>query len=306
MSENIQAYRLEINPKTAFGGKILGTTLFGQICWSIVERYGQNRLEELLNGYTENKPFLVVSDGFPENYLPLPILPSYFWQEQNIDRKELKKRKWLAVKNISESPDKWQLLAEKIDFGCEQNHLHNSINRQTASTGECQFAPYQSDEIWFSGNLDIYFLLDTEKFSASELEQVIRDISNIGYGRDASIGLGKFSIEEFVETDLFSRYAQGKDALTLASTCPQGLGFDADKSFYRVHTHFGRHGNLAVHGGNPFKKPVLMAETAAVLHREDGKCQNFVGQGISCVSQIYPNTVHQGYAPALWFDFISA
>ena len=77
----MQAYLLTLSPETAFGTPLVGDTLFGQICWGIAEQYGETRLEACLQGYTADHPFLVVSDAFPQNHLPLPTLPSGYWQQ---------------------------------------------------------------------------------------------------------------------------------------------------------------------------------------------------------------------------------
>ena len=306
----MNAYQLTITPKTAFGGKILGATLFGQICWAIAERYGDDVLSGCLKDYANGKPFLVVSDAFPTGFLPMPTMPSDYWQTSaETDRKILKKQKFISVDYLENPPKSWQQNARDLsDKAIASTHLHNSINRQTNTTGDKEFAPYQTSEIWFVGDLSVYLLLDENRLSFEQLKQVIDDIAKTGYGRDASVGLGKFEIIDFDSTDLFStdlfeKYNKGKDALSLSACCPQGLGFDKDKSFYQIHSHFGRHGNLAVHGGNPFKKPVLMANTGAVFHRENGDCPPFIGQGILGVSAVFQNAVHQGYAPCLWFDF---
>ena len=301
----MNAYQLTLTPKTAFGGKILGATLFGQICWAIAERYGNDVLSGCLKDYCQNNPFLVVSNAFPVGFLPMPTLPSHYWEtDTKTDRKALKKRQFIAVDCLKNPPKSWQKNACDLSNQAITNtHLHNTINRQTNTTGDKEFAPYQTSEIWFVGDLSVYLLLDENRLSVEQLKQVIDDIAKTGYGRDASLGLGKFEMTAFEKSDLFSQHTHGKDALTLAACCPQGLGFDTDKSFYQIHSHFGRHGNIAVFGGNPFKKPVLMANCGAVFHLENGECLPFIGQGVGGVSAVFPNAVHQGYAPCLWFDF---
>lgn len=301
----MNAYQLTITPKTAFGGKILGATLFGQICWAIAERYGEAVLSGCLKDYANGKPFLVVSDAFSNGFVPMPCLPSDYWQiNAEIERKALKKRQFIAIDCLRNPPKLWQQNAcDLSNKTLATTHLHNTMNRQTGTTGDKEFAPYQTGEVWFVGDLSVYLLLDENLLSADKLRQVLDDIAKTGYGRDASVGLGKFEIRAFEKSDLFSQYNHGKDALSLSACCPQGLGFDKDKSFYQIHSHFGRHGNIAVFAGNPFKKPVLMANTGAVFHRENGDCPPFIGQGVTGVSAVYQNAVHQGYAPCLWFDF---
>ena len=72
------ALRFTIRPKAPFGSPLLGETLFGQLCWAILRLYGKERLEALLDGYCEGRPFAVVADAFPKGCIPLPdCLPSF-------------------------------------------------------------------------------------------------------------------------------------------------------------------------------------------------------------------------------------
>jgi CRISPR-associated protein Csm4 len=144
-------------------------------------------------------------------------------------------------------------------------------------------------------------LLDTERLSQDDCRQCLEDIGNIGFGRDASIGLGKFSVSGFVETSPPGQ-ANTSASLTLAPCAPQGLGFDARNSFYQLFTRFGRHGDIAVHQeGKPFKNPVLLAQTAAVFATHPPS-SGFIGQGIGGngeLSKTLAATVHQGFAPII-------
>lgn len=310
----MQAYKLILHPETAFGTPLVGDTLFGQICWGIVEQYGAAVLESCLKGYTEHQPFLVVSDAFPEGFLPLPALPSAYWQPgAESDRKKLKKKQWLPENALADNSRLWQQQAKSS--GEISPHLlqqrsqpHNSINRQTHTTGTGgQFSPHESEQLWYAnGSLwTVYCLLDESSLKADELRQVLDNIGKTGYGRDASAGLGKFSLKGFAASDLFASRAGGNAAFTLAASCPQGLGYDAAKSYYHTQTRFGRHGNLQATSGRPFKQPVLMAQTGAVFSGVPvGK--PYVGQGIGGVSKSQPEAVHQGYAPALFFDLDTA
>lgn len=306
----MQAFKLTLCPETAFGTPLVGDTLFGQICWGIVEQFGEAVLAECLQGYTEHKPFLVVSDAFPAGYLPLPTLPSSYWQEgSETDRKKLKKRRWLPLPALNTPCETWQQQAKSSSdivqyLQSEHTQPHNSINRQTHTTvAGGQFAPYESEQIWYAAgsSWEIYLLLDEGRLKAEDVQQVIRNIGYSGYGRDASAGLGKFSISAWETTDLFDQQSGGDTVWTLAPCCPQNQGFDAENSFYNIQTRFGRHGNIQATAGSPFKKPILMAQTGAVL---SGAASDtiFVGQGVGGISAGQSQAVHQGYAPALRFQ----
>ena len=305
----MQAYRLIIQPETAFGTPLVGDTLFGQICWGIVEQYGETRLEQCLQGYTDKRPFLIVSDALPKDHLPLPTLPSAYWQQDaETDRKKLKKRQWLPETALAESSRRWQMQAKNNHelaphLISRHSQPHNSLNRQTHTTGAGgQFVPYESEQIWYAAEHDwqIYLLLDEGRLNAAQLKQILENIGLSGYGRDAGAGLGKYRIISLEATDLFKRHAKDNAVFTLANSCPQDLGYNAERSYYHTQTRFGRHGNVQATAGQPFKQPVLMAQTGAVFSGAVSDSHH-VGQGITGISKSQPQAVQQGYAPAIAF-----
>lgn len=332
----MKTYQITLNLQSAFATPLKGDTLFGQLCWAIRNRQGEDVLNECLEGYTDNQPFAVVSDAFPEGYLPLPKLPSSFYQlPEGEDRKAVKKRTWLPETELQKPLNDWLChavnakaivcrtnlpcivcgsdahIATKHTSSLSEKHPrpHNTINRQTNTTGEGGFAPYSIEQEWFIPGLRwiVYILLDTDRLSMEECLQCLEDIGSFGYGKDASIGMGKFKIESFQEQVLPAQ--NGANAcLTLAPCAPQNLGFETKGSFYQLFTRFGRHGDMAVHQeGKPFKNPVLLAQTAAVFATTPPK-SGFIGQGIGGngeLSKTLSATVHQGYAPVIAINFNS-
>jgi CRISPR-associated protein Csm4 len=307
----MQAFRVIINLQSAFATPLKGDTLFGQLCWTIRNRLGENRLTELLSGYASGQPFAVVSDAFPHGYLPLPKLPGHYYDKiEGADRKAIKKRCWLPESAVDRPLAQWLALARTASelagraSSLSEKHPqpHNTINRLTNTTGN-GFDPYSIEQEWFIPDISwsMVLLLDTDRLSSGDCRQCLEDMGNIGFGRDASIGLGKFSLSEFAETALPGQ-AGANACLTLAPCAPQGLGFDGRNSFYQLFTRFGRHGDIAVHKeGKPFKNPVLLAQTGAVLATQPA-VSGFIGQGIGGngeLSKTLPATVHQGYAPVI-------
>lgn len=301
-------YRIRIELKSAFGTVLKGDTLFGQLCWGIVHRHGEARLQELLRGYRK-QPFVICSDGFPSGYFPLPRLPAkYFDFPNHEDRKTAKKRCWIPFQDYASHPlRKWlcQARTNTDVFGDSygtREQPHNSINRLTGTTGEGIFAPYSQPQIWYGNttSMDIYLMFDDSRISLREIRGLFDDIGAFGYGRDASIGLGKFDCLECTKWDI--PVIKGANAcLTLAPCVPQGLGLDGKRSYYDIFTRFGRHGSVGVHQGHPFKAPVLLADTAAVFSPVLDE-RDYIGQGLGGTGELsksIPQTVHQGYAPCL-------
>ena len=370
-------YRATIELHTAFGTPLAGDTLFGQLCWAAREHMGETELVRLLEGYTQGDPWLVVSDGFPSGYLPRPTIPASVGvafvgaasvgadlsaQNNAQQRKAEKAKRWIALAETGKPLREMQTVDDKTAFGdkpVEAPQMHNSLNRLTGTTGTGEFAPYSQSQIYFAQGqrMDLYCVLDESRMSSETLRELLQDIGSHGFGRDASIGLGKFTVEnisanEFapakttvavsansfaqdiengsnkfesaatvpVGANLFaqeisncSNKFEPTAYWTLAPCSPQGQGFDNEKSFWRVITRFGRHGNLHALSGKPFKNPLLLAATGAIFVPQTEFTQRqFIGQGLGGqglggqglggqgkLSRIEPATVHQGYAPVV-------
>jgi CRISPR-associated protein Csm4 len=161
------------------------------------------------------------------------------------------------------------------------------------------------EQLWFAPGLtfDLYLLVDSARLTVDDARLLVEDIGRIGYGRDAGIGLGKLEIVgEPCLGALPSPHRKANACFTLAPAAPQGLGLIARHSHYEVFTRFGRHGDQAVQTGRPFKAPVLLAQTGAVLTPSALPAQPFIGQGVGGRGELsratgYEATVQQGYAP---------
>lgn len=316
----MQAYTFTLKPLSAFATELKGDTLFGQLCWAIRNCFGEARLIELLQGYTDGQPFAVVSDAFPYGHVPKPTVPNWFFDDADPEqRKLLKKKVWMPLEKINLPLPEWQqvckspaeLFPETMVEGkpakkwqMDDIQPHNTIDRMTGTTGTGEFAPYSMTQHWFKQDvlLDCHIVLDTEKLSLDELKDCLQDIGHFGFGKDATIGAGKFELVGDANTMRRPEVTAADVCLTLAPCAPQGLKFNASRSFYQPFTRFGRHGDVAVHkAGKPFKNPVLLAQTGAIMGATPDTL--FIGQGLGGDKQKLSNsiagTVHQGYSPVL-------
>lgn len=305
-------FRATLVLATPLGTPLAGDTLFGQYCWALRDAQGEAELTRRLEGYTQGQPWLIVSDGFPAGHLPKPTLPQYFEPQRDPSaRKDAKKKHWIpAIYAGAALP---ALLASAVDNAAAYGKApqatvqpHNTLNRLTGTTGEGAFAPYSMPQTFYASGqrIDVYLVLDEARLSADEARHLLTDLGAAGFGRDASIGLGKFSIEALQPASLASP-SDANAYWTLAPCAPQSQGFEGARSYWRALTRFGRHGNAHALAGNPFKTPVLMAATGAVFTPAgDYAARLFVGQGLGGnyghrLSKVETATVHQGYAPAI-------
>lgn len=302
-------HRATLALHTPLGTPLAGDTLFGQICWALREAAGEAELRHRLDGYTQGRPWLVASDGFPAGYLPRPTLPQHFAAPTGDpkQRKAARKQRWIPVDGTGAAFG--ALLASAVDdtvaYGSAPRQAvqaHNTLDRLSGSTGEGIFAPYSVAQTFHAAGqrIDVYLVLDSDRIAADEAGCLLAALGSSGFGRDAGVGLGKFTLLS-LEPAAFAVPAGAGSWWTLAPCAPQGLGFAGPKSYWRVFTRFGRHGNALALAGKPFKTPVLLAATGAVVTPSEAfTVRPFVGQGLGGngrLSLAEAATVQQGYAP---------
>jgi CRISPR-associated protein Csm4 len=301
----MKCYRLTLRPLTPFGTPLAGDTLFGQLCWAVIERFGRTRLDSLLEGYTQGQPFLALSDAFPAGLLPRPTVPdaALHREAKPEQRKVARKLVWLPASDAALPLAAWLDKAEQAEVAETSILTQNTINRLTGTTGQLQFAPRQVERTAYrsGARLDLHAVVDEDRLAAEELRKLVEDIGAIGYGRDASTGLGKFSVEGVAEHHW--SLGPSKHWLTLAPCAPDPASLDAERCYYLPVTRFGRHGNVGVRLGAPFKRPLLLAKTGALLTSRAPAGWLVHGRGLggrsAPLSAVIPETVHQGYAPVV-------
>lgn len=285
----MKLYKTTITPLSNFSTNLKGDTLFGQMCWAVRYAFGNDRLEALLGKY-ETDPFLVVSDGFASGYLPKPSMPSRLLAEDQDQKKENRKKIWLTMDDLGAGRYASAKTNKDIkNLNKTEAIVRNSINYKTSTTGD-GFDPYGEDETSLTPQ-DIYFLI-SDDLSLDELKESFSLLSGMGYGKKSTIGKGRFSIGIFEEVDTNTASAT---YMSLSPFAPNGM--ECKNLFYEPFTRFGKSGASRANT-NPFKKPVLLADTAAVIHFEQKQALNYIGKAIKNVSS-YSDIVHQGYAIVL-------
>jgi CRISPR-associated protein Csm4 len=289
----MKLYKTTISPESNFATSLRGDTLFGQICWSIKYVFGEERLKELLQTYNK-KPFLVVSDGFCSGYLPKPKMPTALLGEESNEKKVNRKKIWLTLEQLQSG----KFSDAKTDKEVKSSDksivtMHNSIDYTSFKTSDDgAFAPYGEKEFSY-GKKDIYFLIDDSRFSLDELKKAFQNLSLSGFGKDTTIGKGRFSFDEFKEINSDN---SSKTFITLSAFSPEGL--ECKNLYYEPFTRFGKFGGDRAFK-NAFKKPILFADTASVVHFEEKENKQYMGKAITNISEVHKDAVHQGYAIVL-------
>ncbi len=175
---------------------------------------------------------------------------------------------------------------------------HNSINRLTMTTGSGEFAPFSHDNFQFLPGLSliIFVAVNEQALDAAKLQTGFERIGSWGYGRDASTGLGRFTVESVKE----QAWPEADDAAT--GCCTLGPSVPQKETFVSCYgtpfTRFGRHGATLASSPIPFKNPVIMADEGAVLYpiNRETFATPYIGTAGKNISAIDPRTVMQGYS----------
>lgn len=332
----MKLYEIILKPRSGFATPLKGDTLFGCFCWqaALDERILTGGLDHWVACYGE-RPAVVFSSAWPcftdgkaRTYalrrpeLPPSMLfaePGQSLKERMLARKDNQKKRWMLVNDAlviepsttryltdselaskcgeqaSEETRSSMRHAEKR-FCIEAEHMHNSINRLTMTTGE-GFAPFGSSATHFypDTELAVLVLIDEEATDIERVRLAMERIGKSGFGADASTGAGRFELAEYDELELPS--SRGANAAyCLAPVVPQPGVFA--EQFFRPFVRFGRHGDRLATCADPFKNPVVMADEGAVFVPKDARTleRPYLGRAVGCISKAMPRTIHQGYA----------
>ena len=293
----MKLYKITMHPISSFATSLKGDTLFGQMCWAVFYQLGKEKLSLLLENYREDKPFLIVSDAFATGYFPKPKMPSHFLNEKSEDKKINRKKLWLTPNALIEGKYN-QAKDDKTVHNSEKKgmRMHNALNYKTFHTGGEGFDPYGVESMVLSPK-DIYILLDEDQLSFEEFKKVFKLFSEMGYGKKSSIGQGRFVYDENKIEEIQIVHTSNT-FMSLSPFVPSGL--EIKNIYYEPFTRFGKFGGDRV-SKNPFKKPLLLADTASVIVLNEIKNVQYIGTNITGLTDLpeYQDTVHQGYSIVL-------
>lgn len=299
----MKLYKIDIQPHGVFYTSIKGDMFFGMFCCTLADCLGNERLNLCLNGYAENKPFIIFSDAFPKGFLPKPMLPIQYYKtdSKNIEidakkRKEFKRRNWLPIECLKLPTFQMKNEFKEVKFKQSFLKTANRIEQKTNHASGGVYSAYTTEPIIYNMPLSIYMAVDESKISLEEIELIIKNIGMNGFGKKSSSGGGKFEVCGNIE-EVEIQSCKHTKFMTLAPCVPQSEILNADECFYKIFVRFGRHGSKNALSENPFKKPVITMDTGAVLtFTVEPENKLFTGKGVKGTSLVDDNVVYQGYA----------
>ena len=171
---------------------------------------------------------------------------------------------------------------------------HNTIDRRTGSTPETgglyflkedwslsppdhyRSKPVADGEVEAGPERDIY--VDAPPQAAGDISRLLSALGETGYGRDANLGRGRWSVESVAEETELAAGPNGR----LLSLSHGSAEPDMDDLRCRLATHYGKAGpDVAVSDGtSPFKKPLLLTQPGATFKGAAGRRYGALIRGV--------------------------
>jgi len=257
--------KLKITPKSTFSSFAKGDMIFGNFAYHLF----LNK-DSRLSDYLSAEPKIIFSDFLPDNYLYKPTLPLKSFGVEDNQKKEFRKKQWISVENLQNGKLN---TCESLQFTQTKTVIRSHINRVTFTTDDSGvFSPYGLEELEFVAQPVLYILFDDEIFNEQELVKLLNKIGQNGFGKKSSIGKGQFEVTLDTNFKGFEN-CNTNYYLTLSPTL---LHKQKIKNvYYNIFNRFGKYHSSKT----PFKKPVVMAESGAVVALESHK--EYIGKALN-------------------------
>ncbi|MFH1140679.1 MAG: RAMP superfamily CRISPR-associated protein [Chloroflexota bacterium] len=305
-------FRLRLEPRGPYATPFLADTLMGHLCWAAVRTGGEPVLTEILESARAGQPKLVLSDGFPGDLLPMPVLPptpipqgSVATQRARfLEEKKRRQAKWVVKEDFQRIlqgeriPPKDLSSDDKKQLPATRGVLKNTINRNTGATPDNEQGGglYELQET-FQSQVTVY--AQVAAGYERTLKVLLAYLAETGYGKRKSIGYGALAGPPVLEP--FSGFggpsSQDANAFVSLSTFVPAQHNPTD-GYWQLVVKYGKLGEEFALSGMPFKKPLIMLRAGAVFR--DSPVRDHYGRivdGISYLPQDMARVVQ--YALAL-------
>jgi len=295
-------YRVLLEMRSWSASTWQADTIFGHLCWGMKYLYGEDELTSFLGAYGAGSPPLLVSNGFPGDLLPKPLMPRSSatpasledQKKEFVRNKDAKRARYLSVAEFSRviSGERVSdvLTDEKERGQYEIRHvtLKNQISRLTGTTGEeGKLYPFKEFH-WKTVSL---YLKIADAF-VDKAKSLVDYLAESGYGKRKSVGYGQLKKLSF---DPFAGFQSPSDAngfVSLSNFVPSSN--DPANGNWALIVKYGKLGEEYSLEQMAFKRPLIMLEAGSTFY--DSPCREFYGRLVQGVSPPNPQVVQYGFA----------
>ena len=320
----MKIYRVRLSLDSASLSAWQSDTIFGHLCWTVRYNEGEEALSQFLAPFLAGEPPLILSNGFPEDLLPRPVLPP-----SAPPGLEMPKRDQVAVmRRARESKGIKYVDLDEFNAICQGKRvplkpkearvesrtvLKNQINRLTGTTAgpEAEEAVggnlYDLEEAFYLKKngligkkapvpISIYLKVVNDSW-AERAKTLFDQMALAGFGAKKSAGYGQFKVESFEPFDGFAVPEGANGFISLSNFVP--ARDDPVDGHYRTLVKYGKLGEEFASNGaiSPFKFPLLMLAAGATFRDDNPK--DYYGRMVAGIHPQVNDIVQYGYAFAV-------
>ena len=295
-------YRITLRPASPSATAWQADTIFGHLCWALAYTEGPDFLETFLGLYQLGDPPLLVSNGFPGDLLPRPLVRSlrkaqtgdYHSDRQAFrERKRLRKAAWLSFDAFQKARRGQPYEPEPDDPFDDLVTMHNQINRLTGTTGdEGNLYPLEATTLSevADGRITVYALADPG--FVTSLKRCLRYLEATGYGKRKSAGMGAIREITLDRFDGFEPVEEANGFLSLSNFVP--AADDPVDGVWNTLVKRGKLGEELAVSGKPFKRPLVMLVAGSCFRH--WPLRRYYGRLVPNVHAHFPFVVQYGLA----------
>lgn len=299
----MKLYRIRIYLRSSYITPWQSDTLMGSLCWVMRQLYGESELYNFIGQCLDGEYPFAVSDGFPGDLLPRPLVASRRDPGEQLSRGEAMER-FTAARQAKKSSyvdlQEFNAIAAgylvdlkprgSVDLPVATTH--NSVSRISGSTIDGSLFEEQEQ---FSRQEYLSLYVRVADGWLEKFNELLEGLSKKGYGKRASVGKGAFEIEE---PELFEGFEEqtAPNAIVMLSNYIPAAG-DPLEGRYRSFIKYGKLGGEFTFLENPFKKPVMMFKPGSVFW--DDKPRAVYGRTVQGISIQKEEVVHFGCSVAV-------
>ncbi|MCX7598516.1 MAG: hypothetical protein N2512_06555 [Armatimonadetes bacterium] len=315
----MQDHRIRLRLLSPVGTPWQSDTIFGHLAWHVAYGRAGMTIEDFLRPFRQGRPPFVLSDAFPDGYLPrplLPVLPAPKQPGETANERPSTAQEYAQAKRkqkaqfVSESDFQALRRGQVSDWEPPDNPwrdfqvLHASINRLTGTTTGPETEPAEEagppealEGHLFStrlsapaagdGVLPLSVFLRADAPWDAKVPEMLCELSKVGFGRDKSTGVGAFEVLDVQPYDGFAPLPEANAFVSLSSYCPARN--DPTRGRWKIRIKYGKLGENAG-AGNPFKRPLIQFEPGAVF-LTDGPPRPIYGRAVEGIAPAMPEAI---------------
>jgi CRISPR-associated protein Csm4 len=286
-------------------------TFFGHLCWALVRCEGEEALHSFLSLYDQGQPPLVLSNGFPGDLLPRPILPLAPPEltQPKADRiqqarvnKDAAQVGYLSLEEFNRAR-RGEFVGPKPKAGIQHRvTMKNQISRLTGTTGE-EGQLYPQEESFSSsdseGQSRVTFYLRVAPEFLDLFRALVEQVAQEGYGKRKTVGYGEIAYWQLEPFDGFERVPEASGFVSLSNFVP--VWDDPRNGYWQVLVKYGKLGEELAASANPFKLPLVMLAAGSCFRHVP--VRPWYGRLVHGVSPAQPEVVQYGLAFAVPMRF---